>query len=90
MSVACSPLLFFALVTVVVVIEHMLHKTSLCVVSAPIQTLYLHAEVHGTRHGAGRNEGARVCRHQVVGEVDMMIWMVQWELGWGAHFLGKA
>ena len=45
MSVACSPLLFFALVTVVVVIEHMLHKMSLCVVLAPIQTLYLHAEV---------------------------------------------
>jgi hypothetical protein len=20
----------------------------------------------------------------------MMIWMVQWELGWGAHFLGRS
>ena len=45
---------------------------------------------YGTKLGAGWNEGARVCRHQVVGEVDVMIWMVQWELGRGAHFLGKA
>jgi hypothetical protein len=45
---------------------------------------------YATKRGAGWNEGVRVCRHRVVGEVDMMIWMVWWELGWGAHFLGRS